>query len=155
MQEDEVACPPWKEPQTKILVGGCQCGAVRYRAEGQPRKIHYCHCRMCQRAVGNMFAAFVPMRQDQGDLGTAEPVPIFLCRSAASARLRHAAELCLRQVGLDLPLPGSLDEPTAVRPEFHYGENQMPWLHFLPTNSRVARTNEAELSWLVSYQYNP
>ena len=38
--------------------GGCQCGAIRYRvaALGRPS---FCHCRMCQKAFGNYFAALV------------------------------------------------------------------------------------------------
>lgn len=146
-----------KEPQTKILVGGCQCGAVRYRAEGQPRKIHYCHCRMCQRAVGNMFAAFVPMRQDQ--VTWEGPLSLFRSSSVAQRGFCKSCGTPLsfaydKSAWICLSL-GSLDEPTAVRPEFHYGvENQMPWLHFVDNLPRE-RTNEAELPGLISYQHNP
>ena len=35
--------------------GGCQCGAVRYRAAKAPEGPHLCHCRMCQKAAGNYF----------------------------------------------------------------------------------------------------
>lgn len=37
------------------LSGGCQCGAVRYRAAKAPSEPHLCHCRMCQKAAGNYF----------------------------------------------------------------------------------------------------
>jgi hypothetical protein len=36
--------------------GGCQCGSVRYRIVGPITNVHLCHCRMCQKAVGNAFA---------------------------------------------------------------------------------------------------
>ena len=39
--------------------GGCQCGAVRYHTEEMLDNSHICHCRMCQKAVGNIFAALV------------------------------------------------------------------------------------------------
>jgi hypothetical protein len=39
--------------------GGCQCGAVRYHATEMLDNSHLCHCRMCQKAVGNIFAALV------------------------------------------------------------------------------------------------
>jgi hypothetical protein len=39
------------------LTGGCQCGAVRYVCEALGHA-SICHCRMCQKAVGN---AFTPM----------------------------------------------------------------------------------------------
>ncbi|MCB1471527.1 MAG: GFA family protein [Rhodobiaceae bacterium] len=37
------------------LTGGCQCGAVRYRIDGELTRAHICHCRMCQKAAGNYF----------------------------------------------------------------------------------------------------
>jgi hypothetical protein len=41
------------------ITGGCQCGAVRYHASAMIDNAHICHCRMCQKAVGNVFAALV------------------------------------------------------------------------------------------------
>lgn len=38
--------------------GGCQCGAVRYRAE-RIEDFSICHCRMCQKAFGNFGAPLV------------------------------------------------------------------------------------------------
>ena len=43
----------------KVRTGGCQCGAVRFRADSLRNDSHVCHCRMCQKAVGNFFAALV------------------------------------------------------------------------------------------------
>lgn len=44
--------------------GGCQCGAVRYHATKFADNPHICHCRMCQKAVGNYFAALISVRRD-------------------------------------------------------------------------------------------
>lgn len=41
------------------MVGGCQCGAVRFEAEVASDDAYLCHCRMCQRASGNVSIAFV------------------------------------------------------------------------------------------------
>jgi len=38
--------------------GGCQCGAVRFRAERLGRA-SICHCRMCQKAFGAFFGPLV------------------------------------------------------------------------------------------------
>jgi hypothetical protein len=48
----------------RTLEGGCQCGAVRYRLEGEPRGLAACHCRDCQRQSGSAFALSLDVRND-------------------------------------------------------------------------------------------
>ena len=40
------------------ITGGCQCGAVRYEI-AEFGRASICHCRMCQKAFGNFYAALV------------------------------------------------------------------------------------------------
>lgn len=44
---------------TVKLFGGCQCGTIRFVAKSLVDNPHVCHCRMCQKAVGNFFSALV------------------------------------------------------------------------------------------------
>lgn len=44
---------------SKNFTGGCQCGAIRFRTSELLDNAHICHCRMCQKAAGNYFAALV------------------------------------------------------------------------------------------------
>jgi hypothetical protein len=46
-------------------VGGCQCGAVRFSAEGPPKFVCNCHCADCRRATGAPFSTFVGFLDDQ------------------------------------------------------------------------------------------
>jgi hypothetical protein len=45
------------------LTGGCQCGAIRYAVHAQPDHASICHCRMCQKAAGNLFGAFAGVKR--------------------------------------------------------------------------------------------
>lgn len=35
-----------------MRTGGCQCGAVRYQAEGEPQHNSLCHCSDCRASAG-------------------------------------------------------------------------------------------------------
>lgn len=138
------------------ISGGCQCGGVRYRSAMAPQNVHYCHCRMCQRAVGNIFATLVPVRKDKV---TWTGTPTFFQSSSKAKRGFCAA------CGTPLSFAyddsdwicftlGSLDDPGAVRPVIHYGiESQIPWFH-LEDGLPWEATEEASqfLSGLVSFQ---
>ena len=43
---------------SEAFTGGCQCGAVRFRAASLGRA-SICHCRMCQKQFGSFYGPFV------------------------------------------------------------------------------------------------
>ena len=113
------------EPTTKslpTLTGGCLCGRVRYEATPDHRDGYYCHCRMCQLAVGNTRAAFLNLRKAEVNWLT----PPAHYASSKIAR-RGFCSSCgtplsfeyLDSERLDLTV-GSLDDPSALKPTAHF-----------------------------------
>ncbi len=61
-----------KQPET--WTGGCLCGSIAYESKGSPGKNSgYCHCRMCQKAYGNGFAAFIEFPAETFSITRGEP----------------------------------------------------------------------------------
>lgn len=114
------------------LDGGCLCGAIRYTCAPPLSDVHYCHCRLCQRAFGNVFAVFGSLPRTALRFTHGAPR---LHRSTPYAE-RGFCQDCgtpltfayLRSDWIAIAI-GSLDQPQAVRPEMHWGiESQVPWL---------------------------
>ncbi|WP_068312603.1 GFA family protein [Polycladidibacter hongkongensis] len=47
------------------LSGGCQCGAVRFTADGAPDRVGICHCMDCRKHHGALFHASAVYQQDR------------------------------------------------------------------------------------------
>jgi hypothetical protein len=47
------------------MEGGCECGRVRYRIEGEPIFVNCCHCRQCQKLSGSAFALNAMIERDR------------------------------------------------------------------------------------------
>jgi hypothetical protein len=94
--------------------------------------VHYCHCRLCQKAFGNVFAVFGSLPRNTLRFTRGMPQ---LYRSTS-----YAERGFCRDCGTPLTFAylqsdwiaiaiGSLDRPDAVRPETHWGiESQVSWL---------------------------
>jgi hypothetical protein len=106
------------------VTGGCQCGAVRYSSSQLMDNAHICHCRMCQKAVGNLFAALVGAPNDRLLWTRGEP-SVFA--SSALAERGFCAQcgtpLFYRSIGgtrTGLTI-GSLDNPAVAPPRTQVG----------------------------------
>lgn len=114
---------------TAYATGGCQCGAVRYRVTEPLGRANYCHCRMCQRATGNLFAPLVTANGLEVDGEVAR----FASSNAAERCFCPACgtPLFFAPAGRDSVelMIGTLDDPEIVRPALHYGvESRVSWL---------------------------
>jgi hypothetical protein len=114
-----------------VLTGGCQCGAVRYALYAEPVAADICHCRMCQKAMGNLFMAVasVPREQFAWTAGT----PATWQSSAIAERgfcQQCGTPLSFRYLSRERIsiTAGSLDEPARARPTSQIGiESRVPW----------------------------
>jgi hypothetical protein len=146
------------EARTPVLTGGCQCGAVRYALYAEP-EADICHCRMCQRAVGNPFMAFagVPLAAFAWTRGAPA-----LFRSSSAAERGFCRDcgtplafryLAKDSIGVAL---GSLDEPAKAKPtKQHDIESRVPcWqdLFELPELTTADDPPPGGLDALESYQ---
>jgi hypothetical protein len=112
------------------FTGGCQCGAVRYRAELVLDTSHICHCRMCQKASGNFFAALVGVPREAFAWTRGAPT---LFASSDPVR-RGFCNHCGTPLTYDYRASantnittGSLDDPSALPPKMQFGvEAQLP-----------------------------
>jgi hypothetical protein len=115
-----------------MLEGGCFCGAVRYRVEGEPVDAGYCHCRMCQRSAGAPVLAWGTWRQERFAWLTPEPRT---CRSSAHGQRRFCGACGTQLLFWTSEAPAlvdvnlaTLDDPAAVRPQHHgWTDSRIPW----------------------------
>lgn len=106
------------------LAGGCQCGAVRYRAARVQDDAHVCHCRMCQKAVGNLFVGLVGVALADFAWTRGEPAVFYSSEKVARGFCGNCGTpLFYRDDGGDSisMTIGSLDEPGRVALVFESG----------------------------------
>jgi hypothetical protein len=105
--------------------GGCACGAVRYRIEGELFDTGWCHCRLCQRSSGAPAIAFSSARIADFDI-EAVADRLRAWRSTSFGERQFCA-VCgsLLTIRVDFQpetidiAAATLDQPEIVRPEFH------------------------------------
>lgn len=140
--------------------GGCQCGAVRYSATPQPETSHICHCRMCQKAGGNFFAALISVGRDAITWTRGAPAEFEssaegrrgFCRDCGTPLFydyRTSKHFCLTT--------GSLDNPAAFPPKIQFGvEAQLPCftdltgLTALPNEGPTEATMPAQAGTIIA-----
>ena len=139
--------------------GGCQCGAVRYQLLTPPEHACLCHCRMCQRASGQPFMAFVSVRRE--DLRWTRGSPsTFVSSNVAERNFCSACGTPLTyhrvESGSIAVTIGSLDAPEAVRPIEQFGiESELSWisgLRALPAKRTEDWRREYRIPHIDSHQ---
>ena len=117
------------------MTGGCACGAKRFTAEvDDEAKPYLCHCRMCQRASGNVSLAMLNVRQEdvtwseEPDWFRSSPIAerpfCASCGTTLGFRFLEGSEM------MDLTV-AAFDDPYVFKPTSHFGAESMhrAWLN--------------------------
>jgi hypothetical protein len=118
----------------EALTGGCQCGTVRYRLEGERIELTVCHCRECQRQSGSAFGMSLSIPAEafgllSGDLKFFEVV----CDSGRKKSCAFCPDCGTRiyhrtDAGISIKA-GTLDDTSRLRPTAHYWtKRKQPWV---------------------------
>jgi hypothetical protein len=139
------------------MTGGCQCGAVRYALFETPEST-VCHCRMCQKAVGGLFAALCKVPTDRFAWTRGEPSRF----QSSSAAERHFCASCGTPLTFHFldgdaieVTTGSLDNPEAAPITKNFGtESRLSWIGLLaPGQVPDSTTAETARREVISRQH--
>ena len=127
----------------RILEGGCQCGSVRYRYEGEVLFIFVCHCTECQKQSGSAFGMGLwiqasglqrlsgTLRSWTRRLPAGEDMICEFCEECGT-RVFHISE-GYRAAGMLSIKPGTLDDTSWIQPYAHIWRTRaQPWMIFKP-----------------------
>ncbi|UHD44805.1 GFA family protein [Aureimonas altamirensis] len=135
-----------------VMRGGCQCGAVRFTLEGAPGDASICHCRMCQKAFGNLFAPLVSVGSARLQWTGAEPSRF----QSSSHVMRGFCPNCGTPLTYEAPdgvalAIGAFDDPSALWPVVQYGtEGKLPYTDDLPKlPGRRTADDHDSFGWLA------
>jgi hypothetical protein len=117
--------------------GGCLCGAIRYRCEGDPISMGLCQCDRCQRQSGSAFLIATVFARDAVVFERGEP-KVFAARGDDGRHLyRHFCGDCGSAVMITLDrypeirsmMGGTLDDKSLLKPTFSlWCSRAQPWL---------------------------
>jgi hypothetical protein len=137
--------------------GGCQCGAIRYRAQGPRDRSSVCYCRMCQKASGAPFMAFVRFPSQQVEWSN--PPATFVSSSIAERGFCKdcGTSLSYRNMnGENISLTiHSLDNPSAVHPEMSFSPEVAASWCFTLADLPNAEIDPSDLPDFQNYQHSP
>lgn len=117
-----------------VVEGGCRCGAVRYRATGEPQHVAICHCKDCRRSAGAPMVAWamfsnesVTVEGELTDYVSSPGVTRQFCGQCGTGLFYHNPEIFPDAVDIQT---GTLDDAEALPPTAHIQmADAAAWMH--------------------------
>ena len=126
--------------------GRCQCGAIAYEFDGEPKWVMHCHCEDCRRATSSVMATYIGTRVDQFKYLKGEPavyesspgVKRYFCPTCGTP-MAYASDRWPGEVHL---FHGTLEDPQQWPPTGHaHVAEQLSWFDshdHLPRYAKLA-----------------
>jgi hypothetical protein len=138
------------------LLGGCACGAVRYRLTSGPMFVHCCHCRDCQRQTGSAFVVNALYEADRVEVLAGEVAPSRMPTDSGSP---HDVWRCVQcgtalwsiyggRTALRFVRATTLDRRGALQPDVHiYTRSKLPWVELPPDTPAFEEYYDSAQLW--------
>ena len=128
---------------SETATGGCLCGAVRYRLEGAPFSVIFCHCESCRRHTGAPAVALAGYRRNQVQYTKGKPT-VFASSPGVGRAFCNECGTPMTWEGdggehgpIVEFLIGTMDEPNAFAPQCHiHHQERLSWFE---TSDRLPR----------------
>ena len=114
-------------------IGGCLCGALRYRITGAPMSVTHCHCSMCRRAAGSPVVTWLTVAPSEFSFTQGAPKSYrsspratrTFCADCGTPLTFVADKVAATEIDITV---ASLDDPAAFPPRKHiYTASRIPW----------------------------
>jgi hypothetical protein len=116
----------------RVLVGKCECGAVRYQVADAFRYAANCHCSRCRAATGSAFKPFAGIERGKLEITEGQDRLLIVgeqnsndtrCRTCGSLLFSVVRDGAYVHVAM-----GSLVDAPGIRPTSHiYVGSKAPW----------------------------
>jgi hypothetical protein len=121
------------------VTGGCLCGALRFRATGEPFRVGLCHCMDCRKSHGALFHASAIYPETAvtiaGEARTFRDRSF--CPTCGSPVYAHIGD----EIGINL---GAFDAPDQFRPTYElWTVRREGWLPAFPGMKPYKRNRES------------
>ena len=126
--------------------GGCQCGRIRFEAQGKPIWVAHCHCADCRRATAAALATYAGFDKGQVRFTAEEPasyqsspgVTRRFCPGCGTP-ISFESERWPKEIHLFVC---TFDDPERFEPRAHvYTSEQLSWLHLGDDLPRYEKTS--------------